>query len=184
MYFKKVIDDPYNSNTVNFFQEIDNLRGERKYNNGNLYYREYINGVEKSENLMKIIKLINATKKYSNVVENKNITTEKINAKEKNKKTEDKKETKEKKTPTKKQKIPAALRNAVWITNIGDKEKSGKCFCCKIESITTGNFECGHIIAEKEGGLNEISNLKPICSLCNKSMGKTNMNDFIKKCGF
>jgi len=183
LYFKKIMDDPYNSNNVNFFQEIDNLRGEKKYNNGNLYYREYINGIEKSPNLIKIIKLINDTKKYSNIANNEtNETKNKIKKTEKPKEKSEEQSTK--KITPKKQKIPAALRNAVWITNIGDKDKNGKCYCCKIESITTGNFECGHIIAEKEGGLNEINNLKPVCSLCNKSMGKQNMNDFIKKCGF
>jgi hypothetical protein len=34
--------------------------------------------------------------------------------------------------------------------------------------------------AERNGGANEISNLRPICGLCNASMGSKNMNDFMK----
>ena len=42
------------------------------------------------------------------------------------------------------------------------------------------DFHCGHVIAEKYGGELNISNLKPICSKCNTSMGTENMNDFKK----
>ena len=35
------------------------------------------------------------------------------------------------------------------------------------------NFE-----TEKNGGLTNIDNLRPVCSTCNKSMGTKNMVDF------
>ncbi len=83
-----------------------------------------------------------------------------------------------------KSKIPATLRNSVWNSYIGKKNKEGMCFCCNSEQISSGNFECGHIVAESEGGEINIQNLRPICSLCNKSMGGKNMEDFMKKCGY
>tara|TARA_B100001142_G_scaffold247422_1_gene247143 strand:- start:1471 stop:2775 length:1305 start_codon:yes stop_codon:yes gene_type:complete len=83
----------------------------------------------------------------------------------------------------KKQKIPAAVRNTVWLKWVTDKNNA-KCFCCKLESITSANWHCGHIISEKNGGKIHLNNLRPICAGCNCSMGKMNMNDFIKKYGF
>lgn len=84
----------------------------------------------------------------------------------------------------KKQKIPSTVRNTVWNNYIGTKKGLGMCFCCKKEHITKGNFQCGHVISEKDGGKCTIENLRPICGLCNTSMGTTNMNDFIEKHGF
>ena len=40
------------------------------------------------------------------------------------------------------------------------------------------NFECGHIIPVSKGGTNIVSNLKPICSACNKSMNNSNLEEF------
>ena len=42
------------------------------------------------------------------------------------------------------------------------------------------SFHCGHVIAEKNGGSIEITNLRPICQICNSSMGTTNMDVFVK----
>src|SRR5258706_11057403 len=69
-----------------------------------------------------------------------------------------------------KAKIPATLRNVVWLKYVGETD-SGKCFCCHLERISRGNYECGHIVSEKNGGLVHINNLRPVCGLCNKSMG-------------
>ena len=70
---------------------------------------------------------------------------------------------------TKKEKIPAAVRNIVWLKYIPDKNDA-RCFCCKLEKITTANWHCGHIKSEKNGGKVHISNLRPICAGCNCSM--------------
>ena len=43
------------------------------------------------------------------------------------------------------------------------------------------NWECGHIISDKDGGDLSISNLRPLCSTCNKSMGARNMKDYVKE---
>lgn len=61
---------------------------------------------------------------------------------------------------------------------------TGKCQCCKTELISKNNFDCGHVISEKNGGKVELSNLKPICRSCNSSMATNNMNDFMAKYGF
>ena len=83
----------------------------------------------------------------------------------------------------KKERIPAAVRNTVWLKYVKDKNDA-RCYCCKLEKITTANWHCGHVISEKNGGKVHIDNLRPICAGCNCSMGKTNMDVFMKKYGF
>ena len=74
-------------------------------------------------------------------------------------------------TPYVKKAIPKALRQQVWIKNIGEKF-SGRCVTSWCENkITVFNFETGHNIPESKGGRTDIDNLFPICSQCNKSMG-------------
>jgi ribosomal protein L31 len=77
--------------------------------------------------------------------------------------------------------LPKKIRELVWNKYIGDTIGKTKCLCCKVTDITQMNFNCGHIISEYNNGKPEIDNLLPICSLCNMSMGKKNMNDFIKE---
>lgn len=83
----------------------------------------------------------------------------------------------------KKQRIPATVRNTIWKLHIGNKTES-KCSCCSVEPITKGNFECGHILSEKDGGKIKLDNLRPICGLCNKSMGTKNMLEFMRQYGY
>jgi 5-methylcytosine-specific restriction endonuclease McrA len=89
-------------------------------------------------------------------------------------------------TPTKKkvkkEKIPATLKNIVWHKYF-ETSLTGLCQCCKVENISKAIFDAGHIISEKNGGQVILENLKPICKLCNSSMGKTNMDEFMKKYG-
>ena len=73
--------------------------------------------------------------------------------------------------------IPKALKNEVWDNSIGREKGVGNCYCCNKE-IDSKHFECGHIIAVSNGGTNTLPNLKPVCSLCNKSMGSKNMEEF------
>lgn len=70
-----------------------------------------------------------------------------------------------------KQAIPAALREQVWIAHVGRRFES-KCpvrWCSN--TINVFNFQCGHNVPESQGGATDISNLVPICSRCNLSMG-------------
>jgi 5-methylcytosine-specific restriction endonuclease McrA len=87
---------------------------------------------------------------------------------------------KEKKT---KEKIPTAVKKTLWSLTFPNGSQ-GTCYCCKTEVISQTNFDCGHIISEKNGGKVELDNLKPICPSCNSSMGTKNMDDYIKEFGF
>lgn len=81
----------------------------------------------------------------------------------------------------KKKHIPKILKRLVWNKYIGEEKGISPCLCCKSTIISQMNFVCGHVISEKHGGTTSIENLRPICSLCNNSMGITNMEEFIKK---
>jgi hypothetical protein len=85
-----------------------------------------------------------------------------------------------KSTRSKKERIPATVRNIVWVTHFHTSKK-GQCWLCKVEDISSANFECGHVVSEKNGGKPTIDNLRPICSFCNKSVGTMNMEDFKRK---
>jgi len=73
--------------------------------------------------------------------------------------------------------IPKTLKNKVWDKYIGPEKGQGKCYCCK-GFLDSKNFECGHVTPVKKGGQNILSNLRPICSCCNKSMGTKNLEVF------
>jgi 5-methylcytosine-specific restriction endonuclease McrA len=81
-------------------------------------------------------------------------------------------------------KTPSTLRHEVWKKYISENYRKGKCFCCRTSQIEESNFECGHIISRKNGGLISLANLRPICSQCNKSMSSRDMDKFIAECGF
>jgi hypothetical protein len=73
--------------------------------------------------------------------------------------------------PYKKKKIPVALREQVWIQQMG-KVFHGKCptTWCQ-NTITVFDFQSGHNIPESKGGPTNLENLIPLCSRCNLSMG-------------
>lgn len=79
--------------------------------------------------------------------------------------------------------IPVALKRKVWDHWVGEQIGKTKCPCCKLTDITQLNFSCGHILAEANGGSLHVSNLRPICTSCNSSMGTKNMNEFIREYG-
>ena len=70
----------------------------------------------------------------------------------------------------KKATIPKAIREQVWLQNLG-KVYEHKCYVwwCH-NTITVFDFHVGHDKPESKGGTLEISNLKPICARCNLSM--------------
>ena len=76
-----------------------------------------------------------------------------------------------------------SVKNTLWSLHFPNVLE-GKCKCCQTETITRNNFDCGHIISEKNGGYIKLENLKPICRSCNSSMGVMNMNEYMKKYGF
>ena len=83
--------------------------------------------------------------------------------------------------PKNKKNIPKSLKKMVWDKYVGADIGKSKCMCCKYEEIRQIEFHCGHIIAEANGGETNINNLRPICAQCNLSMGKMNMDIFMKK---
>ena len=70
-----------------------------------------------------------------------------------------------------KQRIPAALREQVWLHKMG-KVYEGKCSTTWCQNtITVFDFQSGHNIPESKGGPTTLENLIPLCSRCNLSMG-------------
>ena len=76
------------------------------------------------------------------------------------------------------------MRDSIWNHYIGEDINKHRCLCCKKVLITNRKFEVGHVISVKEGGTDEINNLRPICSPCNHSMGTKNMIEFVKTYGY
>lgn len=76
----------------------------------------------------------------------------------------------------KKKPISKALRMAVWQEYIGIQE--AYCYCCRIQKINPFRFQCGHNVAECKGGETTVENLRPVCDLCNSSMGTKNLEEF------
>jgi|LakMenEpi03Aug12_release.lakeMendotaPanAssembly.Ray.scaffolds.fasta_scaffold598535_2 hypothetical protein len=78
-----------------------------------------------------------------------------------------------------KKKIPAVIRRMVWDRYIGEEIGKSVCYSCKKMEISQMNFICGHVISEYEGGRTTVENLRPICNMCNLSMGTMNMDKFM-----
>jgi 5-methylcytosine-specific restriction endonuclease McrA len=72
--------------------------------------------------------------------------------------------------------MPKTIRTQVW-QKVYTNSMIGECVCCQ-KQISYDTFEVGHIISVKNNGTSTIENLAPICALCNRSMGSTNMLEF------
>lgn len=69
------------------------------------------------------------------------------------------------------QKIPASLRQAVWLKHNGPHFYS-KCNVSWCQTtITPFTYEVGHDTPFSKGGATNLANLQPICTSCNRSMG-------------
>lgn len=75
--------------------------------------------------------------------------------------------------------ISETSRSSTWNDTFGIATGMARCFVCENNWISQRNFECGHIVCRACGGPATPNNLKPICSPCNKSMGKRDMHEFI-----
>ena len=70
-----------------------------------------------------------------------------------------------------KQTIPKAVREQLWIRDMGRVfESKCKVTWCQ-NRINVFDFQCGHNIPESKGGKMALENLIAICSRCNMSMG-------------
>jgi 5-methylcytosine-specific restriction endonuclease McrA len=81
-------------------------------------------------------------------------------------------------------KIPKAVRKAAWNKYIDNKKLYGLCYVGCGNEIQIDNFELGHVIAFSKGGEDILDNLRPICLLCNRSMGTQNLEEFRTLYGF
>lgn len=77
-------------------------------------------------------------------------------------------------------KISAAIRQEVWekyMRNaIGVVMYETDCAICQSTSISAlGSWHASHVVSEADGGSTDVSNLRPLCPVCNIRMGKTNM---------
>jgi 5-methylcytosine-specific restriction endonuclease McrA len=77
--------------------------------------------------------------------------------------------------------IPKAKRRAIWVKYVGEYIFKAKCLCCNSNTIDPFTFESGHIEAHSKGGSDDISNLVPICSICNRDMGDQNLKIFMQQ---
>lgn len=84
------------------------------------------------------------------------------------------------KSITNKKNISKSLKTCIWDTHIGKDMRSAYCICCVNNEIKVENFHAGHIVSENHGGQTDETNLLPVCSLCNLSMGTVNMDEFVK----
>lgn len=82
---------------------------------------------------------------------------------------------------TERKTITKAEKFAIWNKYIGADKTEGKCYCCEQVTIHIMNFQVGHNIALAKGGKNNISNYRPICGLCNSSMGTQSIESYKKK---
>jgi len=80
---------------------------------------------------------------------------------------------------TKRKSFPKSLRHSLWRETFQDS-MNGYCFVCSC-SVNIENFHAGHIISVKNGGTDNISNLRVVCSLCNLSMGIRDLDEFKNK---
>lgn len=95
--------------------------------------------------------------------------------------TQEKKITIVTKTRVPKKQIAEALKTSVWNKYIGVGSGEALCYCCGTTRITQREFDTGHVVAEINGGVTRLDNLRPICRKCNLSMGAHNMEEFKKQ---
>jgi hypothetical protein len=84
----------------------------------------------------------------------------------------------------KKKAIPKVMKSLCWSKHVGDTVGMTQCMCCETNQIKMNDFQCGHVVAEANGGTMTVDNLRPICKACNLSMGTENLNEFKLRCGF
>lgn len=78
-----------------------------------------------------------------------------------------------------KESISKKLKDEVWYHHNGNKSEV-ICPCCNIYPIYSVNFDCGHMLAEINGGKTDVKNLIPICHKCNCSMATESYDVFRK----
>jgi 5-methylcytosine-specific restriction endonuclease McrA len=138
----------------------------------------YLSKIFQDENTEKISfvknKQVSAQQVSAQQVSAQQVSAQQVSAQE---------ETKARPTARRRQ-LPASVRDSVWNNYIGEDINKHRCLCCKKGIITNRYFHVGHVISLKNGGTDEINNLRPICPPCNHSMGTTNMVEFVQTYGY
>lgn len=75
--------------------------------------------------------------------------------------------------------IPKRIKMELWKKYNG-KKYNGKCYVCKT-SVDTHHFEAGHVVPASKGGSDKISNLRPICTDCNRGMSNMDLNEYKRR---
>ncbi len=75
--------------------------------------------------------------------------------------------------------IPRRIRDAVW-KRYNPPTLIGKCYACG-EQLSYFDFEIGHNRARTKKGSDKITNLRPICSGCNKAIGNRGTIEAFRK---
>jgi len=76
----------------------------------------------------------------------------------------------------KRKNIPKKVRDALWRRDCGNLIDS-VCYVCN-GRMSYSNFEAGHILSAKNGGTDDLSNLRAICMNCNRGMGAEHIEDY------
>ncbi len=88
----------------------------------------------------------------------------------------------------KKRKVSAKVRADVWVKHVVNEENKMMfrvpCYCCGSTPISPFCFEAGHVVSKFNGGDDTVNNLRPICSLCNRSCSSRNLKEFAITSGF
>lgn len=82
--------------------------------------------------------------------------------------------------PEKRKTFNKAQRKKVWDRSFGPDQRHGQCYACQTK-ISIEDFDMGHKIALKMGGSNQLSNIEPICRVCNSSCGTMDLDEFKKQ---
>ena len=90
-------------------------------------------------------------------------------------------ELKNKRNTNKKKSIPKAIKEETWNKWVGETHGIALCYCCRKAKISKSKFVAGHVVAEANGGVISVDNLRPICQDCNSSMMTKHMLDYIKE---
>jgi hypothetical protein len=78
------------------------------------------------------------------------------------------------------ERITPETRARVWKKRFGFRS-TGTCVCCYQKTIRRDDFVCGYRRASAGGGMNDVSNLEPICSRCSERMGTHDLVSWCKK---
>lgn len=141
-------------------------------------YHENMNNMRKIGDNESTIKESNIKDETEITIKEKKIVKKIIKEKEPKKITNTNNSNKIDERKSKRKTIPKLLKNKVWDVYIGKEKGIANCYSCNITEISKNNFECGHNIAVSNNGDDNIDNLRPICSECNKSMGSMNLEDY------